>query len=114
MATKATPAKLKGPGHPANTTEDVRQGSDAVKNGWKSELEGRIFQFPGLADAFIDQLLPQPDPDHNSTSFPAVDGEEEEKLDALFNKYNPEKGQEVREYPALVSGYLRYVTTASC
>lgn len=103
MSAKATPSKLKGPGHPANTKADVQKGSEAVKNGWQSELDGRILQFPGTAEEFIDDLLPRAD----KFKFPEVKrAKAKKKLDAIFDEYKPKKGKELREYPHLVSGYF--------
>ncbi|KAI0373623.1 hypothetical protein BV20DRAFT_962839 [Pilatotrama ljubarskyi] len=75
------------------SSDSVRGDSKAVKDGWESEVEGRILEYPDSTDYFIEDLLP------TSTPFKLNDN-----LDDAFNTYDPQKGKEVDGYKGLLCG----------
>ncbi|KAL7279491.1 hypothetical protein ACG7TL_007334 [Trametes sanguinea] len=99
MATHASPHKLKSPGNMANTKADVTRDSEVVKNGWASELRGRLQLFDHDIDNFIETLLP------SATPFTLNDD-----VDDSFATYDPSPGHEVESYPDLLAGLQRLVS----
>ncbi|KAI9067735.1 hypothetical protein FKP32DRAFT_1672828 [Trametes sanguinea] len=99
MATHASPHKVKSLGNMANTRADVTRDSEVVRNGWASELRGRLQLFDCEVDNFIDTLLP------SSAPF-ALDND----VDNAFATYEPAAGGEVESYPGLLAGLQRLVS----
>ncbi|KAL7279490.1 hypothetical protein ACG7TL_007333 [Trametes sanguinea] len=99
MATHASPHKLKSPGNMANTKADVTRDSEVVRNGWASELRGRLQLFDHDVDNFIETLLP------SATPFTLNDD-----VDDSFATYDPSPGHEVESYPDLLAGLQRLVS----
>ncbi|KAI0363171.1 hypothetical protein BV20DRAFT_1058270, partial [Pilatotrama ljubarskyi] len=83
MPIPASPRRNKGVCPPANTRDEVRENSKAVKDGWESEVEGRILQYPDTTDEFIEDLLP------TSTPFTLTND-----IGDAFKSYDPKKGKE--------------------
>ncbi|KAI0353657.1 hypothetical protein OH77DRAFT_575489 [Trametes cingulata] len=75
------------------SSDSVRGDSKVVKDGWESEVEGRILEYPDLTDYFIEDLLP------TSTPFTLTNN-----IDDAFKSYDPKKGQEVNGYKGLLCG----------
>ncbi|KAI0656414.1 hypothetical protein C8Q70DRAFT_921713 [Cubamyces menziesii] len=100
MASMSTPTKAKSTSYPANTLADVHYQSEAVKNGWEAELCGRILEYPGTVSQFIDTFMPC------STPFTPT-----ANLNNAFAQHNPQPGQEIKSYPALLAGLRRVVSS---
>ncbi|KAI9069100.1 hypothetical protein FKP32DRAFT_1671660, partial [Trametes sanguinea] len=103
MASKSTPLKVKSLPTHVVTRADVPGHTQAVKDGWASELKERLLIYPGQAEEFINELLPC------STPFP--DNDDPTTLRDAFSEYEPVKGREVASYPALIAGVTDLVNT---
>ncbi|KAI0645961.1 hypothetical protein C8Q79DRAFT_1010843 [Trametes meyenii] len=94
MASQSTPRSLRGEQHPAKAHEDIKRESHVQIEGWASELNGRVLEFPHNVDEFIDTLLPC------STPY-----ELDENLADAFSQYAPMRGKREKEsYPGLIRG----------
>ncbi|OSC96945.1 hypothetical protein PYCCODRAFT_1462170 [Trametes coccinea BRFM310] len=82
-----------------SSDSDVTRDSEVVKNGWASELRGRLQLFDHDVDNFIETLLP------SATPFTLNDD-----VDDSFATYNPSPGHEVESYPDLLAGLQRLVS----
>ena len=90
MAQKATPRTKKSITE-AIRDKDSRHASDIVKEGWNSELTGRIHILPNDVNDYISLCVPSPS-EPPSRALP----------NNLFDQWQPVAGKEKDMYPLLV------------